>query len=248
MVVAPQLGQELFPNFKERDFLMHFVSRPSTSQPEEARIVARAAKEIQKVPGVRNFGSHIGQSFLGEEVNGVNFGEDWISIREDVDYDETIKKIEDVLHRYPGVFRNVETYLRERVGEVLTGTSNAIAVRVFGDDINTLRSVGQDVLDRIKRVKGVSDANMELSFDVPQVDVEVDLAKAQSYGIKPGDVRRAAATLVAGEEIGDVYRDGRTYNVNVWTVPKARNSLAAIQALPITPRTAARCASTTSRA
>ena len=121
VIVAPQLGQELFPNFKERDFLMHFVTRPGTSQPEESRIVARAAKEIQKVPGVRNFGSHIGQSFLGEEINGVNFGEDWISISEDADYDKTIARIEKVLRRYPGVFRNVETYLRERIGEVLTG-------------------------------------------------------------------------------------------------------------------------------
>ena len=238
VVVAPRLGQELFPNFKERDFLMHFVTRPGTSQPEEARIVAKAAKEIQQVPGVRNFGSHIGQAFLGEEVNGVNFGEDWISIRDDVDYDETIKRIEDVLHKYPGVFRNVETYLRERIGEVLTGTSNAIAVRVFGDDIETLRSVGQDILDRVKNVKGVADANMELSFDVPQLDVQVDLAKAQELGVKPGDVRRAAATMVAGEEIGDIYRGGKTYNVNVWTQPQARNSVAAIKALPISTENA----------
>lgn len=233
VVVAPQLGQELFPNFKERDFLMHFISRPSTSEPEESRIVAKAAREIQKVPGVRNFGSHIGQSFLGEEIVGVNFGEDWISISPDADYDKTVARIERVIHGYPGIFRNVETYLRERIGEVLTGTSNAISVRVFGDDIKTLRSVGQDVLDRMKKVHGVTEANIELAFDVPQVDVEVDLAKARAFGIKPGDVRRDAGTLVAGEEIGDIYRGGRTYNVDVWAQPHARNSLQAIRTLPI---------------
>ncbi len=233
VVVAPQLGQELFPNFKERDFLMHFISRPGTAEPEESRIVAKAAREIQAVPGVRNFGSHIGQSFLGEEIAGVNFGEDWISISPDADYDETTAKIDEILAKYPGIFRNRETYLRERIGEVLTGTSNAIAIRVFGDDLKTLRSVGQDVLDRIKRVEGVTDANIELAFDVPQVDVEVDLAKARAYGLKPGDVRRDASTFVAGEEIGDIYRGGRAYNVNVWSEPQARGSLQAIRALPI---------------
>jgi Cu/Ag efflux pump CusA len=212
---------------------MHFISRPGTAEPEESRIVARAAREIQAVPGVRNFGSHIGQSFLGEEIVGVNFGEDWISISPDADYDETTGKIDDILAKYPGIFRNRETYLRERIGEVLTGTSNAIAIRVFGDDLKTLRSVGQDVLDRIKDVKGVTDANIELAFDVPQVAVEVDLAKARAYGIKPGDVRRDASTLVAGEEIGDIYRGGRAYNVNVWSEPHARGSLQAIRALPI---------------
>ena len=233
VIVAPQLGQELFPNFKERDFLMHFVSRPGTSQPEETRIVARAAKEIQKVPGVRNFGSHIGQSFLGEEINGVNFGEDWISISEDADYDKTIARIEKVLRRYPGVFRNVETYLRERIGEVLTGTSNSIAVRVFGDDLYTLRSLGQDVLDRLRAIPGITDANIEFAFDDPQVDVTVDFAKADAYGIKPGDVRREAATYLASEEVGDIYQGGLAYNVAVYSVPKARHSLQAIRALPI---------------
>lgn len=233
VIVAPQLGQELFPNFKERDFLMHFVTRPGTSQPEETRIVARAAKEIQKVPGVRNFGSHIGEAFLGEEINGVNFGEDWISISEDADYEKTIARIEKVLRRYPGVFRNVETYLRERIGEVLTGTSNAIAVRVFGDDLHTLRSLGQDVLGAMNKIPGIADANIEFAFDDPQVDVTVDFAKADAYGIKPGDVRREAATYIAGEEVGDVYRGGLAYDVSVYSVPKARDSVQAIRALPI---------------
>ncbi|HEY8218173.1 MAG TPA: efflux RND transporter permease subunit [Acidimicrobiia bacterium] len=232
-VVAPRLGQELFPNFKERDFLMHFISKPGTSQQEESRIVAKAAREIQKVPGVQGFGSHIGQSFLGEEITGVNFGEDWISISADADYDKTTGRIDKILEGYPGIFRNRETYLRERIGEVLTGTSNAISVRVFGDDLYKLRSLGQDVLDRIKKINGVTDANMELAFDVPQLDVEVDLAKADRYGIKPGDVRRQAATLVASEEVGDIFRGGRAYDVHVWTTPEARDSVKAIRALPI---------------
>ena len=112
----------------------------------------------------------------------------------------TVAKVEKVLSRYPGVFTNVETYLRERIGEVLTGTSNAIAIRFFGDDLATLRALGDDALDRIRDIKGVADANKELAFEDAQVDVEVDLAKAADYGIKPGDVRRLASTYLESEE------------------------------------------------
>ena len=63
---------------------------------------------------------------------------------------------------------------------MLTGTSKPIAVRVFGDDLRRCSGRGDDVLDRIKKVDGVTDANMELQLHVPQVEVEVDLAKAQA--------------------------------------------------------------------
>jgi len=65
------------------------------------------------------------------------------------------------------------------------------------------------------------------------VQVKVDLAAAQSYGLKPGDVRRAAATLMSGEEVGDLFRDGKAYDVNVWSTPETRTSLTSIRDLPI---------------
>jgi Cu/Ag efflux pump CusA len=68
---------------------------------------------------------------------------------------------------------------------------------------------------------------------VPQLEVRVNLAAAQRYGLKPGDVRRAAATLVESEEVGDIFRGGRAYDVHVWSTPKTRNSVAAIRNLPI---------------
>ena len=70
-------------------------------------------------------------------------------------------------------------------------------------------------------------------MDIPQIQVEVDLEKAQQYGLKPGDVRRAAAYFVAGEEAGDIHVANRTYDVNVWSVPEARANYTDILELPI---------------
>jgi Cu/Ag efflux pump CusA len=74
-------------------------------------------------------------------------------------------------------------------------------------------------------------------MDTPQVQVEVDLAAAQRYGLKPGDIRRAASFLLQGEEVGDIFYGGKTYDVNVWSTPETRNSLTDIRELLIdTPR------------
>ena len=85
----------------------------------------------------------------------------------------------------------------------------------------------------LKGIPGIVDLHVQLQSEVPQMQVEVDLAKAQQYGLKPGDVRRAAATLMAGEEVGDLFRDGKAYDVNVWSTPATRSSLSSIRDLPI---------------
>ena len=83
------------------------------------RVTARASKDLRAVPGVRNFGSHIGRAEVADEPVGPNFTELWISIDPDADYKATVKKIEDVVYAYPGLYRDVLTFLRERIKEVL---------------------------------------------------------------------------------------------------------------------------------
>ncbi|HEU0020055.1 MAG TPA: efflux RND transporter permease subunit [Dehalococcoidia bacterium] len=233
IAVTPFLGQSLLPSFKERDFLMHWVTRPGTSHPEMQRITTQASRELRAIPGVRNFGAHIGQAFLMDEVVGVNFGENWISISPDVAYDATHDAIQETVDGYPGLRRDVQTYLKERIKEVLTGSSDSVVVRIYGSDLETLRSKAADVQEALQDVEGLRDLHTELHVEIPQVKVEVDLEAARSHGLKPGDVRRAAATLMAGEEVGDIYRGGRAYDVWVWSTPETRQSLTSFQQLLI---------------
>jgi Cu/Ag efflux pump CusA len=182
---------------------------------------------------VQSFGSHIGQAFLGEEVAGVNFGENWITIDPNVDYDKTLEAVQTVVNSYPGLYHNVETYLNERIEEVLTGAQEPIVVRIYGQDLGVIRSKGQEIQAKLAGIPGIKDDHMDLQVDEPQIQVEVDLARAAQYGLKPGDIRRAASTLVAGEEVGDIFRGGKAYDVMVWSTPSTRNSVPAISALPI---------------
>jgi CzcA family heavy metal efflux pump len=230
-MVLPFLGQDLFPTFKERDFLMHWVARPGTSQQEMIRITKEVSRELRNIPGVHNFGSHLGQGTLADEPVGMNFAENWISIDPSVDYDRTIAAIEEVVGRYPGLQTDVQTYLKERTKEVLTGTSEAIVVRIFGDDLQVLRDKAAATKQVLDGINGVVEDHVEFQLDIPQLEVQVDLAAAARYGIKPGDVRRAAAAFIASEEAGDVWRDGKNYEVHIWSTPQTRNSISSVQDL-----------------
>ena len=233
LLVIPSLGQSLLPSFKERDFLMHWVTTPSASHPEMVRISTAASRELRAVPGVRNFGAHIGQALAADEVVGVHFGENWISVDPEADYDTTLQSVQSVVDGYPGLQRDVQTYLKERIREVLTGASEAVVVRVYGPDLETLREKAEEVRAGMKDIPGVIDLSVELQVDIPQIDITVDLAKAQRHSLKPGDVRRAAAILLASEEVNDTYRAGKVFDVRVWSDPSQRDSLQAVRNLRI---------------
>ena len=98
----PFLGESLFPTFKERDFLCTGSPRRARRSRRSAGSSPAASHDLRQFPGVRNFGSHIGQAFLAEEIVGVNFGENWISIDPTADYDKTLSALEEVVDGYPG--------------------------------------------------------------------------------------------------------------------------------------------------
>jgi CzcA family heavy metal efflux pump len=229
--VVPFLGQDLLPSFKERDFLMHWLGKPGVSHPEEVRTTKLVNGELLEIPGVRNAGSHIGQAVNSDEPYGIYFGENWVSVDTAADYDETLAKIQETVHAYPGIFRDVQTYLKERIREVLTGSSDAIVVRIFGPDLHLLQEKAEEIKGILGSIDGVVDPFVDTVEDIPLLEIEVDIEAAQRYGLKPGDVRRSTSTLIMGEEVGDIFRDGQTYDVNVWSTPATRETLTDVQNL-----------------
>ena len=232
-IALPFLGEEFLPNFKETDFLMHWVEKPGASLEAMDRITIRVSKELRAIPGVRNFGSHIGRAEVADEVVGPNFTELWISIDPQADYDTTVHKIHEVVNGYPGLYRDVLTYLKERIKEVLTGASATIVVRIFGPDLATLRQLAQQVNSAMGTVKGVTNLKVEPQVLVPQISVRFRPEAAELFGLTPGQVRRAAATYIKGTKVGEVYKDQRVFDVAVWGASRVRNDLQGLRELPI---------------
>jgi CzcA family heavy metal efflux pump len=233
LAVMPFLGHALLPEFKERDFLMHWVTKPGTSYPEMNRITIKASSELRNIPGVRNFGAHVGRAVASDEVVGINFTENWVSVAPEADYNKTLAAIQDVVDGYPGLYRDVQTYLKERIREVLTGASEALVVRIYGPELDVLRAKADDVKRALGNVDGLVALHTELQEDIPHVTVQLDLAKAEQHGIKPGDVRRAAATVLAGIEVSDIYRGPNLFDIVVWGTPETRHDVGSIRDLLI---------------
>ncbi len=232
-VALPKLGEEFLPDFKETDFLMHWVEKPGTSLEAMRRVTVNVSKELRAIPGVRNFGSHIGRAEVADEVVGPNFTELWISLDPDADYDQTVAKIQEVVEGYPGLFRDVLTYLKERIKEVLTGASATVVVRIFGPDIAVLRDKAQEVNKAIADVKGVVNLKVEPQVLVPQVQVRLKSEAAATFGLTPGMVRRAATTLIKGQKVGEIYQEQKVFDVTVWGVERVRSDLQALRELVI---------------
>src|SRR5439155_10966368 len=121
----------------------------------------------------------------------------------------------------------------DRMREVLARTGNAITVRIFGNDLGVLQQKADEIKGALAGVDGIAAAHLASRAVEPTMEVEVDLEKARQAGIKPGDVRRAAATLLSGIRVGSLFEDQKVFDVQVWSTPEARNSLSSVQDLVI---------------
>jgi Cu/Ag efflux pump CusA len=240
-VILPRLGEEFLPKFKERDFLMHWLEKPGTSVEAMTRATILASKELRTIPGVRNFGAHIGRTEVADEVVGPEFTELWISLDRDVDYDETVAKVQEVVDGYPGLYRDLLTYLKERIKEVLTGASATVVVRTFGPDLDVLREKADEIYASVKDIEGVADLKIEQLQLVPHVQVRFRPDAASNFGLTAGQVRLAATTLVSGATVGQVYDEQKVFDVVVTGAPEVRSSVHALRELLINTPGEVRC-------
>ncbi|UCD97987.1 MAG: efflux RND transporter permease subunit [Chloroflexota bacterium] len=234
LVAIPFLNVSLLPTFKQTDIRIQWDAAPGTSQPEMNRIVAQATNELQAIPGVSNVGAHVGRAITGDQLTGINSGEIWISIDPAADYDATMVTVNEVVNGFPGLIRKVDTYQPDRLGQIVSGESDKdMVIRVYGWDFDILESKAEEIQAGLVSVDGLRDVEVEYLEVEPQVEIEVDLAAAERYQVKPGDVRRSATTLLSGLRVGNLYEEQKVFDVMVWGEEEVRRNLTDIKNLLI---------------
>jgi len=223
--VLPLLGQSLLPSFKERNLLVNWSTAPGTSPAETHRMTSRVSDELRSLSGVRSVGAHVGRAITGDQVVGINSSQIWVGIDPKADYDKTIAAIRETVAGYPGVDHSVQFYLRDKVGEVLTGAGKAIVVRIYGPKREVLNEKAEEVRRALSGIAGIVDLRAEGQVDEPTVQVKVNLDAAGLVNVKPGDVRRATATVFSGLVVGFLFKEQKIYEVVVVGAPEARQSL-----------------------
>jgi CzcA family heavy metal efflux pump len=250
LAVLPLFGTSLVPSFKDTNVLVRLDGEPGTSNPRMTTIATELGRELRSIPGVDNVGAHVGRAVTGDQVVDVNSSELWVSIDSGADYDETVAEIEDAVGRTRGVDRDVVTYSSQKIRDVgaltdgdnpvrgddlnvLTGSDKPLVVRVYGQDLATLRREADKVRRVVSQVDGVVDPRVELPVTQPTVEIETDLTRARRLGIKPGDVRRAEGTLLQGIQVGSVFEEQKVFDVIVQGVPGTRQSVSNVRNLLI---------------
>jgi len=250
VAALPFLGLSPLPAFKDRDVLVHLDAPPGTSNPKMAGIAADVSRRLGAIDGVDGVAAHVGRAVTGDQIVDVNSGEVWVGLDSSAGYDATLSRIEDVLGRVPGVRHEVVGSTTQSVRDVgalnagsnpvrgdglsvLTGSDKPLVVRVYGQNLDVLRREAEKVRRAMAGVDGVVDPRVEVPGRQPTLRIEVDVDKAQRLGIKPGDVRRAEATLLQGIQVGSVFEDQKVFDVIVQGVPATRRSVASVRNLLI---------------
>jgi CzcA family heavy metal efflux pump len=258
IALIPALSGPVIPSFQDRDLLVQLNAAPATSRPEMQRIVSRMSQELRSVKDVSNVGGHVGRAVTGDQVVDINSGEVWVRVDRDADYSDAKAEIQNVVAGYPGLSHRVVTYEKQRIKEVaalddrqaasaaadsadldvLTGADRRpLTVRVYGENLRVLQQQAARMKTLLADVDGVKDPRIERLPEEPTVTIRVDLQKAQRYGIKPGDVRRAEATLLSGIQVGSLFQAQKVFDVVVRGTPEVGRSLTDIRRLLIdTPR------------
>lgn len=235
IAVSPFLRQtQALPTFREPYLTIKVEGAPGTSHPEMSRVVARMSAELRSISGVQNVGAHVGRAVFGDQVVGINSAELWVTINAQADHDATVAAVEGVVNGYTGVVREVRTYVQQTLSQPQSvNSSDDFTVRIYGDDMNILRAEADKLEKTLAEISGVASSRQILPIEEATLEIQVDLAAAQEYGIKPGEVRRAAATYLSGILVGNLFEEQKIFDVVVWGTPEIRDNVSDVSELQI---------------
>lgn len=234
LACVPFLHEEsIMPDLRETDLLIHWEGGSGASHPAMNRVTALASRELRALPGVLNVSAQVGRAIMSDKRSSINSGEIRVSVDPSADYEATVASVKQVVAGYPGLSPEVLTYLQAKIRDELSGTSQSLVVRVYGEEMSVIRKKAEEAQKLLARIAGIVDANVQYPEEGPTLEIEVDLEKAKTYGLKPGDVRRAATSLVSGILVGSLYEDQKVFDVVVYGSPETRHSVTGVQELLI---------------
>jgi CzcA family heavy metal efflux pump len=235
ILASPYLKRDqMLPAFREPYLTIKIEGAPGTSHLEMNRVMTQLGSEVRSVSGVKNVGAHVGRAEFGDQAVNVNAAELWVMLDPKADYDATLGAIQEVVNGYAGMVREVRTYTQQTLSQPQNvDPASDITVRLYGEDMNVLREEAERVKEELSEISGATNVRPILPVQEPTLEIKVDLTTAQTHGIKPGDVRRAAAILISGILVGNLFEEQKIFDVVVWGTPDLRDSISDVSNLMI---------------
>jgi Cu/Ag efflux pump CusA len=233
LATSPFLDRSTAVRLRESHLLVRWDAEPGTSLPAMNEVTSDVVERLDMVPGIGSVSAHVGRAIHSDQIVNVNSGEIWVTLDGSSDQDATLDSIEAVLGSYPALSHRVTTYSEQRITDVLEGRGRDVVVRVYGANQQVLAEKAEEIRGALTGIEGIVRPEVEMAPTEPTIEVKVDLARAQRFGVKPGDVRRAAAILLSGLPVGNLFEEQKVFDVVVWGEPHIRRSVGDVQQLLI---------------
>ncbi len=226
-MILLSLGQVFLPEFQDRSLVIAAVLMPGQSLDATNQVGIAIEEALKKNPGVETAQLRSGRAVGDTEVAGVNGAEIDVQLSEEggKDREKTIEMIRQEFDKIPGVVPNIGGFISHRMDEVLSGVRSAIAVKIFGPDLEELRTLGQQVQSAMGGVSGLVDLQLEPQVPIKQVQIQFDRNAAARYGLTIGELSEIVETALNGRVVSQVLEQQQTFDMVVWLQEKYRNNI-----------------------
>lgn len=229
------LGRSFLPPFNEGSFTINVSLMPGVSLEESDKIGHEAEKIIMSIPEIKTVSRKTGRAELAEHSFGVNVSE--IEAPYELDNgrtkSEVIKDLREKLSVIPGANIEIGQPISHRIDHMLSGSKSQIAIKLFGDDLNTLYRIGSSIKTTISGIPGIVDVNLEQQVARPQLHISPKRDLLAKYGITMQQFSKFIEVTLAGETVSQVYENGLPYDLTLRLSDADRNSMEKIGNLMI---------------
>ena len=234
LVVFFSLGRSFLPPFNEGSFTINVSTMPGISLEESDKIGGRVEKILLQIPEIKTVARKTGRAELDEHALGVNNSEiEAPFVLSDRSKDEVIADIRSRLGEIPGVSIEVGAPITHRIDAMLSGTQANIAIKLFGDDLNKMYSLGNLIKEEIADIKGIADLNVEQQVERPQLQIVPNREMMAKYGLTMSEFGEMVNILLNGQVVSLVYEGNRSFDLTLKVNDDSRSTAERIKNLTI---------------
>ncbi|MES1025107.1 efflux RND transporter permease subunit [Gloeocapsa sp. BRSZ] len=233
LIVLTSLGRVFLPEFQERSLVNAMLLYPGTSLETTNQAGLAIQDALKDDPRFESVQLRAGRAPGDADAGGVNLGHVDIEISDEgmKDRETTVEKVRAEFAKLPGVAPSIGGFISHRMDEVLSGVRSAIAVKIFGPELDELRSIGAEVQTAMSNIAGVVDLQLEPQVPVKQVQIQFDRATAARYGLTVGNLSEMIETALNGKVVSQVLQEQQLFDLLVWLQADSRNNLDTIRNL-----------------
>ncbi|WMJ71452.1 CusA/CzcA family heavy metal efflux RND transporter [Stenotrophomonas sp. 24(2023)] len=244
-VLATRLGSEFVPSLDEGDVAMHAMRIPGTSLAQSVQMQVQIERRLLQVPEVAKVFSKIGTPEVASDPMPPSVADTFIMMKPRSQWPDPRKpratllaELEKTAEQLPGNNYEFTQPIQMRMNELISGVRADVAVMLYGDDLDTLRQVGQQLEKVVSAVPGAADVRLEETSGLPLLTVLPDRQKLAGYGLNPGQVQSTVSAAVGGQVAGQLFEGDRRFDIVVRLPENLRQDPAALADLPISLETA----------